>query len=138
LIGLGATAAAEGAANTAVSLFAAGETALEALGARLWFTNERDYAEWRNVARLAIDEPTFEAAWAAGTAPSIDAAVALAQSSAPSNAPTDVRVPMPADVLTPRERDVARLVAAGLSNRQIGEALVITEKTAAKSRSACA
>ncbi len=33
--------------------------------------------------------------------------------------------------LTPREREVARLIAAGLTNRQIGQALVITEKTAA-------
>jgi DNA-binding NarL/FixJ family response regulator len=33
-------------------------------------------------------------------------------------------------VLTPRERDVMRLVAAGLTNRQIGERLYISEKTA--------
>ena len=32
--------------------------------------------------------------------------------------------------LTPRERGVAALVARGRSNRQIGEALVITEGTA--------
>jgi DNA-binding CsgD family transcriptional regulator/tetratricopeptide (TPR) repeat protein len=35
-----------------------------------------------------------------------------------------------AAVLTPRERDVMRLVAAGLTNRQIGERLYISEKTA--------
>jgi DNA-binding NarL/FixJ family response regulator len=34
------------------------------------------------------------------------------------------------DNLTPREREVARLLAAGHSNRQIAEALVITEGTA--------
>jgi DNA-binding CsgD family transcriptional regulator/tetratricopeptide (TPR) repeat protein len=33
-------------------------------------------------------------------------------------------------VLTPRERDVMRLVAEGLTNRQIGERLFISEKTA--------
>jgi DNA-binding CsgD family transcriptional regulator len=131
LIGLGATAAAQSAAAKAISLFAAGETALALLGAKLWFANERDYAHWREVARSAIDEAEFETAWAAGTALSLDEAIALAQSSEPSSAPTGAGAPLPADALTPRERDVARLVAAGLSNRQIGVALVITEKTAA-------
>jgi DNA-binding NarL/FixJ family response regulator len=40
-------------------------------------------------------------------------------------------LPLPADVLTPREREVARLVAQGLSKRQVAEQLVLTEKTAA-------
>src|SRR5581483_380170 len=33
-------------------------------------------------------------------------------------------------LLTPRQREVAALVAQGLSNRQIAERLVITERTA--------
>jgi DNA-binding NarL/FixJ family response regulator len=35
------------------------------------------------------------------------------------------------DTLTVREREVAALVAQGLTNRQIGQALVLTEQTAA-------
>jgi DNA-binding CsgD family transcriptional regulator/Tfp pilus assembly protein PilF len=131
LIGLGATAAAQGTAYTAISLFAAGEAALGALGAQLWFANEPDYAKWLGVARQPLGESVFQTAWAAGSSLSVDDAIELAQSSATASAPKDDRVQRPASVLTARERDVARLVAAGLTNRQIGEALVITDKTAA-------
>ena len=38
--------------------------------------------------------------------------------------------PAAASVLTPREQEVMRLVAQGLTNRQIGRRLFISEKTA--------
>ncbi|MFJ8849192.1 response regulator transcription factor [Streptomyces sp. NPDC102437] len=36
----------------------------------------------------------------------------------------------PADVLTPREREVATLLASGLSNREVAEQLVTSKRTA--------
>ena len=39
--------------------------------------------------------------------------------------------PSAVDVLTRRERDIAILLARGLSNRQIAQSLVVTEGTAA-------
>lgn len=44
---------------------------------------------------------------------------------------TEPRPAQPSRQLTPREREVAALVAPGNSNRQIGEALGITERTVA-------
>ena len=48
---------------------------------------------------------------------------------AAGSAPTETRQGYPAD-LTEREIEVLRLLAQGKTNREIGEALVITEKTA--------
>jgi non-specific serine/threonine protein kinase len=54
-----------------------------------------------------------------------DLAVAVALGAAPSDADRSDQVP-----LTPRERQVAALVASGRTNRQIGRVLGISEKTA--------
>ena len=48
---------------------------------------------------------------------------------AAGSAPTETRQGYPAD-LTEREIEVLRLLAQGKTNREIAEALVITEKTA--------
>jgi non-specific serine/threonine protein kinase len=55
----------------------------------------------------------------------VDLAMAVAVGSAPGDGDRPQRVP-----LTPRERQVAALVASGRTNRQIGRVLGISEKTA--------
>jgi non-specific serine/threonine protein kinase len=47
------------------------------------------------------------------------------------DAPAEPRPTRASDELTLRQREVAALIAQGRSNRQIGEASVITERTAA-------
>lgn len=90
----------------------------------------------RNIAfvRAQLGEAAFEAAWAEGQAMTFDQAVAYAQCVLASD---DLFAPRPQgdnDIhstpdLTRREREVAQLIAHGLSNRAIAETLVITERT---------
>jgi non-specific serine/threonine protein kinase len=75
-------------------------------------------------------------AWAAGQALSLEQAVAEALEGSATAAPPPAAAPPAPGAgrfgLTPRERDVAALVARGLTNRRIAAALVISERTAMK------
>jgi DNA-binding CsgD family transcriptional regulator len=92
--------------------------------------------QWVAASRAALGEPAFEAAWAAGAALPLEAAVAeadalLAALAALAAAP-DPTGAAPAAVpggLTPRELEVLRLVAAGRSNAEIAAALSISVPT---------
>jgi predicted ATPase/DNA-binding CsgD family transcriptional regulator len=76
-------------------------------------------------ARRALGDAA-EAEWSAGRAMGVEAAAAEALADEPT--PSQ---PAAADSpLSPREREVAGLVARGLTNRQIAERLVIAERTA--------
>jgi non-specific serine/threonine protein kinase len=80
-----------------------------------------------SASRDHLGERAFAAAHAAGRAMSVDRAVQYALEPDVALAPArsrDGSIP-----LTRREREVASLVAQGLSNRQIGERLVIGERT---------
>jgi non-specific serine/threonine protein kinase len=87
-----------------------------------------------DAARAALGEGAFTEAWTAGGALSLEAASAEAaalQTLLSSRANQPAGRQKHADSLTQRERQVAALVAQGLTNRQLGAALVITEGTAA-------
>lgn len=65
---------------------------------------------------------------AQGRALELDAAMALARADTAAAPASNVQ---PTSVLTAREHQVAALLTRGLSNRQIAEQLVITERTVA-------
>jgi DNA-binding NarL/FixJ family response regulator len=91
------------------------------------------------LARQGLGKQAFVAAWAQGRrmtpeqalaaqgrpVPSLSAPLPPATPSAP---PAISQVPPPAN-LTPREVEVLRLVASGLSNIQVSERLVISART---------
>jgi predicted ATPase/DNA-binding CsgD family transcriptional regulator/transcriptional regulator with XRE-family HTH domain len=100
-------------------------------------------------ARAALGESAYAAAWAEGQTWTLE--VAVSQSVLPAerspalstggsinaheDAPTlasgqNAAGAHPSLTLTPRQREIATLVAQGRTNRQIGEVLVITEGTA--------
>jgi predicted ATPase/DNA-binding NarL/FixJ family response regulator len=81
-------------------------------------------------ARDAMDARRFRAAWARGRGMSLGDVVAFLElADGAMNGATRRRVPHGPD-LTPRERDIAALVAEGLTNPQIAERLVISTGTA--------
>ena len=78
-------------------------------------------------ARAALGEAAYEAAWARGRQLPPQAAADLAL--AATAPPPDARRPAPG-ALSPREAQVAALVARGLTNREIAAELLVTEHTA--------
>jgi non-specific serine/threonine protein kinase len=129
---LGWAASAEGQSARAARLFAAAAALHQRVGAPPhppWRAGHERYVASR---RAALGEENFAAAWGEGRALSLDAAIAyalVAEASDTARAQLPPSLAAIAVRLSRRELEVAMLIALGHTNRQIADALVITEWT---------
>jgi DNA-binding NarL/FixJ family response regulator len=134
-----ALALAAGNAAPAARLFGAAEALRAAIGAPLPLRERASYTRNVAAARAHLGEQEFAAAQSEGRSMSLEQAVAYAF--ATSDAQHRPVAPRPASPtgekllrqkfggLTPRQRQVAALIAQGKSNREIAEELVVTLNT---------
>ena len=119
----------------AAQLFGLAEALRELAGATIWPANTADYQRSLTVLRSQPDQAGLDEAWATGRALPADRTIAELLAEESPAVPGD-----PAGHpglnpglhlgLTRRERQVALLVAQGLTNREIGARLFISEGTA--------
>jgi ATP/maltotriose-dependent transcriptional regulator MalT len=132
VMGLGGAAVRGGRPEQGARLLGAAEAALETLETSFTPTNRADYERTVTALREMLAADQLVVHWAAGRALSLDEALAEARFEL-DGLPRVVGPPgrSRSGELTTREHEVARLLASGLSNRQIAAELVISERTAA-------
>jgi predicted ATPase/DNA-binding CsgD family transcriptional regulator len=133
LAAMGAHAALRGQPRRAARLFGASHTMRTEVGANEMPFFTPTLTKGREAARAALPAAKFEAEFEAGTRLDADAALELALGTpahdAVAPAASAAARKAAAGVLAKREADVAHLVAEGMTNRQIGARLFISERT---------
>jgi len=115
--------------ETAARLIGAAAALRARVAARLPDTEQARNAAVQRVLVRALGPQDIDRLVHTGRTMPAQEAVDLAMAVASGGAPADPERPQQV-TLTPRERQVAALVASGRTNRQIGRALGISEKTA--------
>jgi non-specific serine/threonine protein kinase len=119
----------------AAKLYGAAEALRRAVGAPLSPVDLPDHEHSLAAARAQLEEAVWEEAWAEGQAMTIEEAVEYALFEEEPTAPPVSSVPEQASTsaqpasLTRRQKEIAALVARGLTNRQIASKLIVSERT---------
>ena len=131
LRGFASIASIEKKARRAVRLFACATTIPEiGLRGRPGRGGRGEFKRYLAMAREQLDEATFNAAWEEGKQMTWEQAIAEAEQEMVTPPPTPApALPRDPNALTPRETEVLRLVAAGLSDVQVAAKLVISRRT---------
>jgi DNA-binding CsgD family transcriptional regulator/tetratricopeptide (TPR) repeat protein len=128
LEGLAELAAAIGEADRALHLLGASDAVRNKIGAALSPNGRAMRDGWLIPIQRVRGRTAVARELMAGQAAPIDRLVSLELAAVTT--PLGKASPKGPDNLTPREREVARLIGKGLTNRQIAESLVVSERTA--------
>jgi DNA-binding CsgD family transcriptional regulator len=133
LEGLAAVVAAQGELPWAARLWGTAEALREGMGAPIPPVYRADYERSVAATRTRLGEQAFAAAWAEGRTMSLEqvlaakgiAEIPVLEPGEPSSTPSMQMPPTSPAGLTPREMEVLRLLAQGLTSAQIAQQLVI-------------
>jgi len=135
LIGFAALAVAEGLPKAGARLLAAAEAKGGERVTSAWEATRLEYEGALERARAGLSERAFQAEQAAGRTFTREEAIAYAKEvaeEATKKAKAAERARQKLDELTPREREVATLIAQAKSNGEIAEELVVSKRTVEK------